>query len=55
MSETTYNKAAMQYVESYLDQLLRRTDFGELAGVQADNPPPKEVGKRRKKKRKIKD
>lgn len=55
MSETTYNKAAMQYAENYLDQLLKRTNFAELAGVQDETLPPKEVRKRRKKKRKIKD
>jgi len=51
MGETTYNKAAMQYAEKYLDQLLKRTDFGERAGVQPESPPPKEVGRQRRKKK----
>lgn len=51
MNDNKYNKAAVQYAEKYLDQLLKWTDFGERAGIQPDTPPPKKAGRRKTKKK----
>ncbi|MBQ6653531.1 MAG: hypothetical protein IJM81_09130 [Prevotella sp.] len=45
MSESAYNKTALQYAEHYLDQLLRRTDFGRHAASRSADLPQK-TGKR---------